>query len=310
MILERSFVAAAAQTAVSPFSSVRMRTACSTAETKTLPSPILPVLAALTMVATAASTCLSVSDEFELDLGQEVHGVFAAAVDFGVALLAAEALDFGDGHALDADFAEGVFDFFELEGLDDGFNFLHSVFLLVGARGCPDQSARRLLHGLAAPGSGVCALSNGSATQLTAWQHRQERLDFIEEEKSFERLVVSLERDRCMTRIAQPEQMAAAGWGNGSQQSACAKKRRRTPSVSAAVTNPTTTNHHIARQQTQIAEQNYSRTAPRFVARTNSKLGTVPGLCADSDFFQQRRCHADFRAKTTTRGIKATEIKQ
>src|SRR5881409_556485 len=36
-----------------------------------------------------------------------------------------ESLDFGDGHPFDADFAEGVFDFLELEGLDDGFDFFH-----------------------------------------------------------------------------------------------------------------------------------------------------------------------------------------
>ena len=105
-----------------------MRTASSTAETNTLPSPILPVLAALTMAATAASDLLVGHDEFDFDLRQEIHGVFAAAVDFGVALLAAESLDFGDGHAFDAEFAEGVFDFLELERLDDGFDFLHSVF--------------------------------------------------------------------------------------------------------------------------------------------------------------------------------------
>ena len=108
-----------------------MRTACSTVETNTLPSPILPVWAALTMVATAASTCLSVRHEFDFDLGQEVHGVFAAAVDFGVAFLPAESFHFADGHAFDADFAEGVFDFLELERLDDGFDFLHAVFSLV-----------------------------------------------------------------------------------------------------------------------------------------------------------------------------------
>jgi hypothetical protein len=64
---------------------------------------------------------------FELDLGQEIHGVFAAAVDFGVPLLAAEALHFGDGHAGDADLVEGVFDFGELERFDDGFDLFHKL---------------------------------------------------------------------------------------------------------------------------------------------------------------------------------------
>jgi hypothetical protein len=43
-----------------------------------------------------------------------------------VALLPAEALDLGDGHALDAEFVQGVFDVFEFERLDDGFDFFHS----------------------------------------------------------------------------------------------------------------------------------------------------------------------------------------
>ena len=102
-----------------------MRTASSTAETKILPSPILPVLAASTMAATAASTRLSGRTSLDFDFGEEIDGVFAAAINFGVAFLAAEPFDFADGHAFDADFAEGIFDFFQFEWLDDGFNFLH-----------------------------------------------------------------------------------------------------------------------------------------------------------------------------------------
>jgi hypothetical protein len=45
--------------------------------------------------------------------------------------LATEAFDFGDGHSFNADFAQGVFDLFKLEGFDDGFDFLHSI-LCVG----------------------------------------------------------------------------------------------------------------------------------------------------------------------------------
>ena len=113
------------ETAESPRSPVRMRTASSTPKTKILPSPILPVLAVLTMVCDHLVDPAVVDHDFELHLGQEIHGVFAAAVDFGVALLAAEAFDFGDGHALDSDFREGVFDLFEFERFDDGFDFLH-----------------------------------------------------------------------------------------------------------------------------------------------------------------------------------------
>ena len=41
--------------------------------------------------------------DFDLQLGQEAHGVFGAAVDFRVALLAAVALDLGHGQAVHAD---------------------------------------------------------------------------------------------------------------------------------------------------------------------------------------------------------------
>src|SRR6185503_6839951 len=64
---------------------------------------------------------------FDFDLGQEVHGVFAAAIDFGVAFLPAEPLDLAHGHALDPDFPEGILNFFKFEWLDDGFDFLHTI---------------------------------------------------------------------------------------------------------------------------------------------------------------------------------------
>jgi hypothetical protein len=64
-------------------------------------------------------------DHFDFDLGQEIDGVFAAAIDFGVALLTAKPFDFTDRHSLDANVSEGVLNFFEFEGLDYGFDFLH-----------------------------------------------------------------------------------------------------------------------------------------------------------------------------------------
>ena len=39
--------------------------------------------------------------DFDLELGQEVHRVFGAPVNLGMALLATEAFDLGDSHALD-----------------------------------------------------------------------------------------------------------------------------------------------------------------------------------------------------------------
>jgi hypothetical protein len=58
------------------------------------------------MASMALATGLVGHDDLDFHLGQEVHGVFAAAVDLGVALLAAEALDLGDGHAFDPDLGE------------------------------------------------------------------------------------------------------------------------------------------------------------------------------------------------------------
>src|SRR5262249_42973214 len=70
-------------------------------------------------------------DEFEFDLGQEIDGIFAASVNFGVAFLAAKAFNFGDGHPFDADFTERIFDFLQLEWFYDGFDFLHRFWGLV-----------------------------------------------------------------------------------------------------------------------------------------------------------------------------------
>lgn len=67
-------------------------------------------------------------DDFEFDLREEIDGVLTAAVDFRMAFLASESLDFGDGHSLDADFGEGFFDVFHFERFDDCFDFFHRQF--------------------------------------------------------------------------------------------------------------------------------------------------------------------------------------
>src|SRR5205085_9348286 len=58
---------------------------------------------------------------------QEAHGVFRAAVDFGVALLTPEPLYFGDGEPVHADRGQGVADLVELKGLDDGHHDFHGL---------------------------------------------------------------------------------------------------------------------------------------------------------------------------------------
>ena len=42
-----------------------------------------------------------------------------------MAFLAAEAFDFGDGYAFDADFGEGAFHFVQFERFDDGVDQFH-----------------------------------------------------------------------------------------------------------------------------------------------------------------------------------------
>ena len=63
--------------------------------------------------------------DLELDLRQEAHGIFGAAIDFGVALLSPVTLHLGDGQPLNADLGEGVADLVELERLDDGHDDFH-----------------------------------------------------------------------------------------------------------------------------------------------------------------------------------------
>ena len=91
---------------------------------QTLPSPILSVRAALMMASTAPSAPASSTSTSMRVLGVKV-AVLGAAVGLTVAALAAEALDLGDGHALDADLGEGGLHVLQLEGLDNGGDELH-----------------------------------------------------------------------------------------------------------------------------------------------------------------------------------------
>src|SRR5204863_5195000 len=63
--------------------------------------------------------------DLDLDLGQEAHRVFGAAVDFRVAFLPAVSLDFGHRETVNADGGQGVADFFQFEWLDDRHNNFH-----------------------------------------------------------------------------------------------------------------------------------------------------------------------------------------
>ena len=66
-------------------------------------------------------------DDLDLDLGQEIDRVFAAAINLGMALLASKALDFRDRESLYPDACKGFLNFLEFERLDDGVDFFHAV---------------------------------------------------------------------------------------------------------------------------------------------------------------------------------------
>src|SRR5262249_51227116 len=99
--------------------------------------------------------------DFDLDLWQEVHGVFGAAIDFSVALLTAVSLDLGDGQPVHASRSQGIADLIELERLDNGHDDFHGSIPAWSPRpqlveGTELQRSRELLH--------ACAAASGNQT--------------------------------------------------------------------------------------------------------------------------------------------------
>ena len=90
------------------------------------------------------STSVVGDGRLDLHLGQEVDDVLGAAVQLGVALLAAEALDLGHRDALHADGRERLAHFVELERFDDGCDQLHGCFSfeMEGGSACAPPTAR------------------------------------------------------------------------------------------------------------------------------------------------------------------------
>ncbi len=64
-------------------------------------------------------------DGFDLDLGQEIHHIFGAAIQLGMPLLTAKTLDFGHCQAGDANLRQGLAYLVEFERLDDGGDEFH-----------------------------------------------------------------------------------------------------------------------------------------------------------------------------------------
>src|SRR5882757_7127265 len=85
--------------------------------------------------------------DLDLDLGQEAHRIFSAAVDFRMAFLPAISFDFRHRETMNANGGQGITDFFELEWLDDRHNNFHGSYPRLG----PVQTDRAFLSRLRYP---------------------------------------------------------------------------------------------------------------------------------------------------------------
>src|SRR5271165_6498131 len=63
--------------------------------------------------------------DLDFHLRQKVDDIFGPAIKLGMALLAAEALRFEDGYALDSGLLQRLLNFIELERLDDRLDLFH-----------------------------------------------------------------------------------------------------------------------------------------------------------------------------------------
>src|SRR5436190_20486445 len=87
--------------------------------------------------------------DLDLHLRQEIDHVLGAAIELGVALLAAEPLHLGDRESGDPDFGQRFAHFVELERFDDRFDLLHGGPLELGALYRSDLDSVRIVDSLA-----------------------------------------------------------------------------------------------------------------------------------------------------------------
>src|SRR3954464_5321427 len=103
---------------------------------------------------------------FDLDLRQEAHGIFSAAINFRVALLTPISLDLRHGHSVHADRSQSVADLVELERLDDGHDDFHGLPPLAplpAGAGCGQSS-------LSAGARSIAARASATATNQAPCQ--------------------------------------------------------------------------------------------------------------------------------------------
>ena len=67
--------------------------------------------------------------DVDTDLGQKIHNVLGAAVQFGMPFLTPEPFHFGNREATDADFGKRLAYFIEFERFNNGRNQLHKAVL-------------------------------------------------------------------------------------------------------------------------------------------------------------------------------------
>src|SRR5207247_9236276 len=85
--------------------------------------------------------------DFHFPFPDKIHSVLAAPVKFSMSFLPAKTFDFGDSHSFDAELGQRLFDFFELERFDDGFQFFH-VEVNSASRGALQLKATRSTRSL------------------------------------------------------------------------------------------------------------------------------------------------------------------
>src|SRR5690606_15792914 len=105
---------------------------------------------------------LGVDEDLDPQLGHQVDLVLGAAVDLGVALLAAVAAGLADGHALDPEGLQGLLDLVQLERLDDGRDELHPLRLHLLARAFGLRRVARGRGGDRRPGRARAARPDGA----------------------------------------------------------------------------------------------------------------------------------------------------
>lgn len=102
------------QIAAEPVSPVRTRVTESSGATQTLPSPMVPEPADLTITPTRVSASASSGQHLDANLRNEIHGVFGATVNLGVATLAAVTVSLRHGQTVNTCGSEGFLDIVKL----------------------------------------------------------------------------------------------------------------------------------------------------------------------------------------------------